>query len=375
MLFRSSPTGDLLQPDPEFYEQFAFIDNPDRRANHAMVATMDAVVGNVTAALRSSGLWNNTLLLWSSDNGGAMHLYGGANSYPLKGGYMNNHEGGIRVAALLSGGFLPAHARGQTLEGFIHEADWFSTFCHLAGVPPHDARAAAAGLPPIDSHNVWPLITGDNATSPRYEWPITPMGEDLARCDTGGDAAYMAEGRYKLIYGKIMQSGWCGQVHPNVTAPWDSFDRNSTEHWYVLTSDYFSVFYLLPTTVTPYSFPLSFYYLRCAAAPSRTTARTAATTRSAASTTSSPTPRSTTTSRWRCPARRRRSLLRCRQRRSIGSTPTAARTPRAPRAPWPRKRASTSPGGPKHWRWVMGATCSKYFTQYSCTVCKKQKLC
>ena len=35
-------------------------------------------------------MWDNTLLLWSSDNGGAVHLHGGANSYPLRGGYMNN---------------------------------------------------------------------------------------------------------------------------------------------------------------------------------------------------------------------------------------------------------------------------------------------
>ena len=40
----------------------------------------------------------------------------------------------------------------------------------------------------------------------------------------------MAEGRYKLLVGKVRQSGWCGQFHPNRTQPWDTFDRNSTEH-------------------------------------------------------------------------------------------------------------------------------------------------
>ena len=42
---------------------------------------------------------------------------------------------------------------------------------------------------------MWDLITGANATSPRYEWPITPLGEDTVREDCGGDAAYMAEGK------------------------------------------------------------------------------------------------------------------------------------------------------------------------------------
>jgi hypothetical protein len=38
----------------------------------------------------------------------------------------------------------------------------------------------------------------------------------------GGDAAYMLW-PYKLLVGKVEQSGWCGPVHPNITQPWDSF--------------------------------------------------------------------------------------------------------------------------------------------------------
>jgi len=212
-----------LQPPPEYYAMFPFIDQPDRRANVAMVAFMDDIIGNITHELKVKGMWNNTLILWSSDNGGAMHLYGGANSWPLRGGYMNNWEGGIRVSALLSGGFLPDHLAGTTLEGFIHEADWYATFCGLAGVDVHDDRAHAAGLPQPDSMNVWDLIIGKNKTSPRYEWPITPLGEDLDREDCGGDAAYMAEGRYKLLVGKVRQAGWCGQIHPNTSMAWDTF--------------------------------------------------------------------------------------------------------------------------------------------------------
>ena len=106
----------------------------------------------------------------------------------------------------------------------------YATFCRLAGVDAYDEQAAEAGLPQPDSHDVWELITGGNKTSPRYEWPITPLGEDTVREDCGGDAAYMAEGRYKLLVGKVMQSGWCGQSHPNLTQPWDTFDKNFTEH-------------------------------------------------------------------------------------------------------------------------------------------------
>ena len=116
--------SDSLQPDAAYYARASFIDDPDRRANHAMVALMDDAVGNITTALRAREMWGRTLLLWSSDNGGAVHLGGGANTYPLRGGYYNNWEGGIRVAALLAGGALPASVLHTKLEGVIHEADW-----------------------------------------------------------------------------------------------------------------------------------------------------------------------------------------------------------------------------------------------------------
>jgi len=220
-------TDERLQPERKHYERFSFIKDEDRRANNAMIALMDEIVGNISRTLQDQGMWNDTLILWSSDNGGAVHLHGGANSWPLRGGYFSNWEGGIRAPALLSGGFLPQTLHNRTVSGFIHIADWYATFCHLAGKSPHDRRAEESlpKLPGIDSKNVWPLIIGMNETSPRMEWPLTPFGEDPARAPHGGDdAAYMAEGRYKLLVGQIRQSGWCGQIHPNLTKPWDSFN-------------------------------------------------------------------------------------------------------------------------------------------------------
>lgn len=188
---------------------------------------MDTIVGNITTALKAKRMWSSTLLVWSSDNGGAVHLGGGANAYPLRGGYFNNWEGGVRVAALVNGGFLLTRTarRGTKLTEPIHETDWYATFCHLAGVPTEDARASASDppLPPVDSLNMWPLLLGDTNTSARREWAMTPLGEDAHRASThGGDAAYMLW-PYKLLVGRVEQSGWCGQVHPNKSKPWDSF--------------------------------------------------------------------------------------------------------------------------------------------------------
>ena len=56
-----------------------------------------------------------------------------------------------------------------------------ATFCFLAGVSAFDEKAAAATppLPPVDSINMWGLISGANKTSPRREWALTPFGQLL----------------------------------------------------------------------------------------------------------------------------------------------------------------------------------------------------
>ena len=48
--------------------RFPFIDDPDRRANTAMVAFMDEIVGDITTALKAKKMWDKTFLIWSSDN-------------------------------------------------------------------------------------------------------------------------------------------------------------------------------------------------------------------------------------------------------------------------------------------------------------------
>ena len=139
-----------------------------------MVNFADAAVGNLTSLLKSKGMWEQTLLVFTTDNGGPIYAAGaaGANNYPLKGGKMNNWEGGIRGNSFVSGGFIPTHMRGHKYDGLVTAWDWYHTFCRFAGVDPTDHRAAAADLPPLDSFDHSGLILGTNLTSPRTELPI-----------------------------------------------------------------------------------------------------------------------------------------------------------------------------------------------------------
>lgn len=172
-----------------------------RRQHAAMIMIMDEVVGNLTNALQKKGMWNNTLMIFSSDNGGPVRLAeNAANNWPLRGGKYSNFEGGVRVAAFVSGGFIPGKLRGSCNEGLLHIADWYATLCRLVGLDPRDLRAASAALPPIDSLDVWPMLT-EGEKSPRE---VIPLGPDA-----------LIWGTWKLLTEAQRPSFWQGPSFPN----------------------------------------------------------------------------------------------------------------------------------------------------------------
>ena len=206
----------------------------DRRQYAAMCSFWDDILGNVTKALKAKYMWDNTLLTFSADNGGPVYWSleerkwphgAGANNWPLLGGKGSNWEGGVRAVAFVSGGFLPAAVRGTKLSGpstMIHIADWYATYCHLAGIDPNDAAAAAAGLPPVDSLNLWPMISGANKTSPRSEIALA-VDSALKHSKAGSAASALIVGEYKYLEGLQLQTYHQGPAFPNASsAPYGS---------------------------------------------------------------------------------------------------------------------------------------------------------
>merc|ERR1719456_425570 len=191
-----------------------------------MTYWVDEAIGKVTQKLKDEGIWDDTLVVVHADNGGPVYGNGGhdgaANNYPLKGGKMANWEGGIRVNAFVSGGYLPEKVRGTKNDGLMTGWDWYATFAGLAGVDPTDYRAQKAGLPPVDSHDLWPHLTGAETTSPRKELAIGDLDGDAnagprAKTLVGG---LITDG-YKLLLGTNAQAGWTGPRFPNTTKHWN----------------------------------------------------------------------------------------------------------------------------------------------------------
>ena len=97
----------------------------------AMGSFLDQATANITAALKARGLWENTLLLFSADNGGEIGDAG--NNYPLRGGKYTDFAGGTRNVAFAAGGWLPDELRGTSTDELLHVADVWATFSALAG--------------------------------------------------------------------------------------------------------------------------------------------------------------------------------------------------------------------------------------------------
>ena len=181
-----------------------------RAVQRSMLACVDEATGNLTAALQRKGMWDTTLMLFTSDNGGVIVEQG--NNSPLRGGKATLFEGGMRVLSFLAGGWLPT-AAPRTLASMLSIADWYGTFAKLAGIDDYrDQRAAQHGLPAVESIDVWPLLTGDR-THARDELLLSyvmhqgngnslpnafSFDERQPREGRGESVAYV-QGKYKLI--------------------------------------------------------------------------------------------------------------------------------------------------------------------------------
>ena len=148
------------------------VDFEGRRMMQGMLTCVDEATGNLTSALKARQMWQNTLMLWSADNGGPQ--YWNANNWPLRGGKGTDFEGGVRAAAFLAGGALKLPP-GSTIRHPIHIADWYSTFCTMAGVNPDDDSPAVVrgDVPQIDSIDQTQLLTTVGAPAARTEVPLT----------------------------------------------------------------------------------------------------------------------------------------------------------------------------------------------------------
>lgn len=140
---------------PEQYKKpYAALAEP-RRTYAGMVAAEDEAVGQIVAALEAKGIRQNTLIVWSSDNGGPSPGRVTSNG-PLRAGKGTLYEGGVRVCAFAT---WDDHIKpGSTVDAPLHIVDWYPTLARLAG-------ASLEQKLPLDGRDAWAAIAA-GAPSP-----------------------------------------------------------------------------------------------------------------------------------------------------------------------------------------------------------------
>ena len=95
-----------------------------------MVTAVDEAVGEIMSKLKSSEDWNNTIVIFLSDNGSSVPEA----NIPFPGTRGSLQEGGVRVPAFISSPLLEDSSRGSIVKDMTHITDIFPTILSLSGI-------------------------------------------------------------------------------------------------------------------------------------------------------------------------------------------------------------------------------------------------
>jgi arylsulfatase A-like enzyme len=121
-----------IQPPKEWFEKVKArepeLDNK-RAANVALIEHLDDQIGRVLRTIDEAGIAENTLIIFTSDNGGALGY--AQRNLPLKGGKQDHWEGGLRVPTCV---VWPGRIKPGRSDELGMTMDLYPTLCDIAGV-------------------------------------------------------------------------------------------------------------------------------------------------------------------------------------------------------------------------------------------------
>lgn len=160
-----------IEGKPELVEKYKnkITPNSVQKNPHyaAMVESLDENVGRVLDKIETLGLADNTLVLFTSDNGGYVNLCKlhkdilVANNFPLKSGKGSCHEGGIRVPLIIRTP-SPETSAGEICDEPVISTDFFPTILSVAGLSKQSTTA-------VDGLDFSSLLADPEASLPRKE--------------------------------------------------------------------------------------------------------------------------------------------------------------------------------------------------------------
>ena len=120
-----------LQAAKEDYDALSHIEDHTERVYAGMIRSLDRGVGRVLQSLEDNGLTENTIVIFTSDNGGAGYIGISDVNKPFRGWKITNFEGGIHVPYFVK---WPSKIKaGTTYKEPVHHFDIYSTIADAAG--------------------------------------------------------------------------------------------------------------------------------------------------------------------------------------------------------------------------------------------------
>lgn len=179
--------GDQAESNRLRYGDLNDFDGGTQKTYQRMIEDMDLQIGRVLGALDVNGLTENTIVIFTSDNGGERF----ADTWPFTGRKTELLEGGLRIPAVMR---WPARIRqGHTTDQVAISMDWLPTLLAAAGTHPDTAF-------PSDGMNLLPVLTEGATPVPRkLFWRYKANAQRAAR-----------DGEYKYL--KILENSFLFNV-------------------------------------------------------------------------------------------------------------------------------------------------------------------
>lgn len=176
-----------LQAPQNYINKFPHIANIKRRIFAGMVLAMDESIGIIFDELQSNGLLSNSIVIFTSDNGGPASGFMGnaASNWPLRGVKASLWEGGVRVPGLIWSPLL--QKSNYVFKDLFHITDWLPTILEaIDQEQPTDPRIYGISL--------WKSLS-ENKPSPRKEI--------LINIDPVWNVSAIRTSKWKLIQGLV----------------------------------------------------------------------------------------------------------------------------------------------------------------------------
>ncbi|XP_053397039.1 arylsulfatase J-like [Mercenaria mercenaria] len=138
-----------LQVPEKYVKQYSHIKDTNRRQYAGMVSCMDESIGEIVDTMKKRGMWENTLFIFTTDNGGNPTV--GGSNVPLKGTKSTLWEGGIRAVGFVHSSLIGNKRTGYISNELMHVTDWFPTLVSLAG-------GDLKGIKHLDGYDQWKTI-------------------------------------------------------------------------------------------------------------------------------------------------------------------------------------------------------------------------